>query len=135
MNQRLDPKLKTWLVEEAEKIANQASRNRGQTAQLRNLLQIAQVESEVAVLKNFLDYQAGRQSTKRFWGPIHEQVVGVLEKIPGRLPKESHHLRRLAIQSFFGYMVRRYVYMTESPAVGPGGPKRSARPQHRGGKR
>ncbi|MCP4656046.1 MAG: hypothetical protein GY856_11585 [bacterium] len=111
MNQRLDSKLKKWLVEQAEPIADKASRKTGQTAQLRNLLQIAQVESEVLVLKNFLEYQAGRQSTRAFWGPIHQEVIRVLEEIAERIVAEDQ--RQLAIRSFFGYMVRRYVYQTE----------------------
>lgn len=111
MNHRLDSKLKNWLVEQAQTIADKASQKSGQTAQLRNLLQIAQVESEVLVLKNFLEYQAGRQSTRGFWEPIHKEVIRVLEQIAERIDAEGQ--RRLAIQSFFGYMVRRYVYQTE----------------------
>ena len=121
MNQALEPELKRWMVGEAEEIANKASRNRGQKAQLRNLIQIAQVEAEVKVLKNFLEYQAGRYSTRNFWKPIYEQVIDALVEIEERTSTGDERQRRLAIQSFFGYMVRRYVYKTDGPGRGQGG--------------
>lgn len=120
MNQALDPDLKRWMVEAAERIADKASINRGQKAQLRNLMQIAQEESEVPVLKNFLEYQAGRQATRKFWGPIHQEVIAALAEIAQRTPDDAERRRRLAIQSFFGYMVRRYVYKTETASGGHG---------------
>ncbi|HSS76810.1 MAG TPA: hypothetical protein VLV54_08690 [Thermoanaerobaculia bacterium] len=109
----LAPETKSWLVDEAEKILNRVKDDRdfrGQTAQLRNLVQIAQSESEVPVLRNFIRYQTGRKSTKKFWSLIHAGVLRMLEDIGKAFPDVDK--RRKAIQSFFGYLVRHYVYLT-----------------------
>ncbi len=99
---------KSWLVGRAENIlGNQVPRN--QASQLRNLVQITQKESEVPVLANFIRYQAGRKATGGFWRPIHKQVIEVLQKIEEKFPAEDE--RKAAIQNFFGYMVRHYVYL------------------------
>ena len=153
MNQALDTELKNWMVKEAETIADKASKNWGQKSQLRNFMQVAQVESEVAVLQNFLEYQAGRRATQAFWSPIYEDVSVALKEIGERLKNASEVERRLAIQRFFGYMVRRYVFKTEfkggkkqqkghGHGGGPkdGGPKHGGRsgpgrPHNRGGRR
>ena len=60
MSANLSPLDKRWLVEQAEAILDKvrdARGFRGQTSQLRNLLQIAQTESEIPVLRNFIRYQ------------------------------------------------------------------------------
>lgn len=111
----LEPATKTWLVDEAEKILDRVKDERdfrGQTAQLRNLVQIAQTESEVSVLRNFIRYQTGRKATKKFWSLIHSGVLRVLEDIGKAFPDVEK--RRKAILSFFGYLVRHYVYLTEA---------------------
>ncbi len=133
MNQALDSELKNWMVKKAETIADKASEKRGQKAQLRNLMQVAQVESEVAVLRNFLQYQAGRQATRSFWGPIYEDVNAALEEIARRLGSASEAERRQAIQRFFGYMVRRYVFKTELRGGGGRGSQGPRAPGHGGG--
>ncbi len=109
----LEPATKSWLVGEAEKILDRVKAERdfrGQTAQLRNLVQIAQTETEVPVLKNFIRYQTGRKATKKFWLLIHSGVLGVLEDIGKGFPDPER--RQKAIQSFFGYLVRHYVFLT-----------------------
>ncbi|HEY6322433.1 MAG TPA: hypothetical protein VJA16_12825 [Thermoanaerobaculia bacterium] len=105
---------KQWLVEKAEEILTNAKGQRafrGQTSQLRNLLQIAQSESEITVLRNFVRYQSGRRATRAFWQLIVDDLVAVLEEIGKRYPDED--LRRRALLSFFGYLVRHYVYLSE----------------------
>ena len=108
--------LKTWMVEQAETILDKVKTERHfkkATAQLRNLVQVTQQESEVAVLENFLNYQRGRQATRDFWKLIHEPVVGVLKEIEQRMADKSAEDRRLAIQQFFGYLVRHYIYLDQ----------------------
>lgn len=129
MNGDLAPATKSWLVDQAEQILDKVRREdgfRGQTSQLRNLLQIAQAESEIPVLRNFIRYQTGRKTTKKFWVLIHAGVVGVLEEIGQKFPQDPG--RKSAIQSFFGYLVRHYVYLSEAPqgqggSRGQGGPR------------
>jgi hypothetical protein len=104
---------KRALVDAAEKILNTVKEQPGfrdQTSQLRNMVQIAQEESEIAVLRNFIRYQTGRKSTQRFWTLIHEGVIAELEQIEKSHQEEAD--RKLAIQSFFGYLVRHYVYLS-----------------------
>lgn len=114
MGNVLKAETKRWLVEEAEEIlrkVQEADGFRDQTSQLRNLVQIAQEESEVAVLRNFIRYQTGRKTTQKFWGLIHKDVIRVLEEIEGRDELADGDLRKAAIQQFFGYLVRHYVYL------------------------
>ena len=87
-----------------------------QTSQLRNLVQIAQTESEVPVLRNFIHYQMGRRSTKDFWVLIGTGVIKALEDIEAEASKVENveEARKRAIQSFFGYLVRHYVYVNET---------------------
>ena len=124
MSAQLAAAEKRTLVGAAEKILEAVKERPGfqdQTSQLRNLVQIAQEESEVPVLRNFIRYQTGRKATQRFWSLIHQGVIEELERI------EKAHAdqvaRKLAIQSFFGYLVRHYVYlsaMTKRPGAKPG---------------
>ena len=103
---------KRWLVKEAEEILDRVQREDGfrdQTSQLRNLVQIVQEESEISVLRNFVRYQTGRKTTQKFWGLIHRDVIRVLDEIGKNL--EDEDLRKAAIQQFFGYLVRHYVYL------------------------
>jgi hypothetical protein len=114
MNGDLTPATKSWLVEQAETILDKVKGNqdfRGQTAQLRNLLQITQTESEIPVLRNFIHYQTGRKATRKFWRLIHEDVLQVLARLGNDFSEAA--ARKSAIQSFFGYLVRHYVYLTE----------------------
>lgn len=118
--------LKTWMVEQAERILEKAKTQEGfgdATSQLRNLVQITQQESEVAVLKNFLNYQRGRRATRRFWSLVHEPVVAVLDEISKRTADHGAETRRLAIQQFFGYLVRHYIYLDQTK------PKKSQKSQ------
>lgn len=111
----LKPATKSWLVGEAEKILDKVKDERdfrGQTSQLRNLVQITQTESEVPVLRNFIRYQTGRKATRKFWSLIHSGVLRVLDDIGKDFPEAEK--RRKAIQSFFGYLVRHYVFLTEA---------------------
>lgn len=111
----LEPATKTWLVDEAEKILDKVKDRDGfakNTSQLRNLVQITQTESEVPVLRNFIRYQTGRKATKKFWSLIHSGVLRVLADIDKGFPDQQK--RQKAIQSFFGYLVRHYVYLTEA---------------------
>jgi hypothetical protein len=117
-------KTKSGLVGRAEEILDKVKHDRsfkGQTAQLRNLLQIVQTESEVPVLRNFIRYQTGRRATRNFWQLIHQDVITAIEEIDTTYPEEP--ARRGALQSFFGYLVRHYVYLSE--AAGGGGGARS----------
>ena len=119
----LDPATKRWLVGQAEKILDDAKEKdrspkkdvlKNQASQLRNMLQIAQRESEITVLRNFIHYQAGRKATQKFWGAIQVEVIDVLEEIGKRYGGEdeaSTRQRRTAIQHFFGYLVRHYFYV------------------------
>lgn len=103
---------KRWLVGEAEQILDRVQREDGfrdQTSQLRNLVQIVQEESEISVLRNFVRYQTGRKTTQKFWGLIHKDVIRVLDEIGKNLADEG--LQKAAIQQFFGYLVRHYVYL------------------------
>jgi len=119
--------IKTWLVGEAERILEGVKGSKdfggkdqgGATSQLRNLLQIAQGESEVAVLRNFVRYQAGRRATKAFWLLIYQQVIEVLEEIAKKPELQEEAARRKAIQQFFGYMVRHYVFLYEMAPRSP----------------
>jgi hypothetical protein len=109
------PVEKAALVKAAENILDTVKERPGfqdQTSQLRNLVQIAQEESEVPVLRNFIRYQTGRKATQRFWSLIHQGVIQELERI-GAAHEEDPAARKLAIQSFFGYLVRHYVYLNE----------------------
>lgn len=125
MKVRLPRDFKVWLVEKAEGIARKAAEGRrpedahkkkGNVTQLRNMIQITQEESEVEVLRNFIEYQAGRPATKSFWKWIHRDVIEALEDIGRRCEGSEPGVQRLAMQSFFGYMVRHFVYRTQ---VGP----------------
>jgi hypothetical protein len=125
--------LKTWMVERAESILDKVKSERdfkNATAQLRNLVQITQQESEVAVLENFLNYQRGRRATRDFWKLIHEPVVAVLKEIEKKTADQGVEARRLAIQQFFGYLVRHYIYLDQLNAElsrGAGRPAAAAR--------
>jgi len=128
MNVEPDAKLKRWLVEEAEKIADKTAdktRDRNQASQLRSLLQITQRESEVKVLANFIRYQAARKASSKLWEPIHADVIAMLEQIEQKT--NSPELRRAAIQHFFGYLVRRYVYRSANFSRPAGGTRGGAR--------
>ncbi|MFY9823114.1 MAG: hypothetical protein WAM82_17155 [Thermoanaerobaculia bacterium] len=98
---------------EKEKPKGKKSKLWGQTAQLRNLVQITQSESEVPVLRNFIRYQQGRRSTRDFWGLIGGEVIGVLEEVGDATPGDDV-ARSWAIRNFFGYLVRHYVYLNET---------------------
>ncbi len=128
----LKPELKQKMVSWAEDIVDKVKTQRGQTSQLRNMLQIAGVESEVKVLANFIDYQAARHTTRRFWTPIHTDVTQVLELIEQELERaernDARH-RSHAFRNFFGFMVRRYVYLTETHT------QENQRNKYRGGRR
>ncbi|HEV7504984.1 MAG TPA: RAMP superfamily CRISPR-associated protein [Thermoanaerobaculia bacterium] len=116
MNPQTGPDLKSWMVEQAEAILNRVKGERdfkGATSQLRNLLQITQQESEIPVLENFLNYQRGRRATRDFWKLIHEPVVGALKEIEKRTTGQGAETRRIAIQQFFGYLVRHYIYLDQ----------------------
>lgn len=132
MRVKLKPELKTWMVGEATKLADEVvraqaarkaeERNRGreeddsdenrggEASQLRNLVRITQTESEVAVLRNYIEYQAARKATEDFWQPIYRGVIDTLSEISQRCPPSKTEHRRVAMQTFFEYMVRRYVY-------------------------
>lgn len=99
-------------VHENEKPKGKKSRFWGQTSQLRNLVQIAQAETEVPVLRNFLRYQQGRKSTRDFWELLGDDVIRTLEEI-GEATSEAADRGR-AIRSYFGYLVRHYVYLNET---------------------
>ncbi len=100
---------KSWLVREAEKIADKIGRQRNQASQMRNMIKIAGEEAEIPVLVNFINYQAARWATKNFWRPIRGDVVALLKEIGNRHPEAKS--RQDAICHLFGYMVRRYVYL------------------------
>lgn len=86
-----------------------------QTSQLRNLVQIVQVETEVLVLQNFIQYQIGRTSTREFWFLIGDQVIECLKEIEkdSRTYEAAEEVRSKAVRNFFGYLVRHYVYVNE----------------------
>jgi len=134
MKVKLSPDFKVWMVREASQLADrmaatqpQSSRGPnddesdegrgGDTSQLRNLIQITRKESEVPVLRNFIEYQAARRATEDFWLPVYKQVIKALEEIAERCESEATgdevERRRFALQSFFEYMVRRYVFQTK----------------------
>lgn len=121
---------KGGLVKEAEGILDQervrgSGKFKNATAQLRNLVQIVQTEWDVAVLVNFLNYQRGRKATADFWALIHEDVVRVLHAIDRDAATDEE--RKQAIQGFFGYLVRHYVYLDKvatAPRQAPTGGKR-----------
>lgn len=98
---------------EQEKPKGGKSKLWGQTAQLRNLVQITQSESEVLVLRNFIRYQQGRRSTRDFWGLIGDEVIKVLGEV-GTATLGDDLARSRAIRNFFGYLVRHYVYLNET---------------------
>lgn len=98
--------LKRWMIEEIEKLQFGKT---GATSQLRNLVQVAQRETEVPVLANFIRYQAARSATYKFWEPLHQPVIELLQQIERKTADEPE-LRANVIQHFFGYLVRRYVY-------------------------
>jgi hypothetical protein len=98
---------------EREKPKGRRSKLWGQTAQLRNLVQITQSESEVPVLRNFIRYQQGRRSTRDFWEMIGDDVIRVLEGIETESQGNAAD-RSWAIRNFFGYLVRHYVYLNET---------------------
>ncbi len=132
MNPEPGDVLKTWMVEQAETILNKVKNERdfrNATSQLRNLVQITQQESEVAVLENFLNYQRGRRATRDFWKLIHEPVVKVLKEIETRISAQGSEARRLAIQQFFGYLVRHYIYLDQLNLEARNQPRPSAQPQ------
>ncbi len=114
MGAALTAATKRWMVEKAEGILNRVKDDRDfgdQTSQLRNLVQITQEESEVSVLRNFIRYQTGRKATQKFWGLIHREVIEVLEEIGKKPELQEDGARKTAIQQFFGYLVRHYVYL------------------------
>jgi CRISPR/Cas system CSM-associated protein Csm3 (group 7 of RAMP superfamily) len=116
MSVDLAPSIKSRLVGRAETILDTVKNEKGfrdQTSQLRNMLQIVQTESEISVLRNFIRYQTGRKATKKFWLLIHEGVLAVLVEIGAEFSEVK--ARRAALQSFFGYLVRHYVYLSEAP--------------------
>jgi hypothetical protein len=125
MSVDLAPSIKSRLVGQAEDILDKVKTDgafKGQTSQLRNMLQIVQTESEFLVLRNFIRYQTGRKATRKFWLLIHDGVLAVLAQIDAELSDEK--ARRAALQSFFGYLVRHYVYLSESqrsPSAGGAG--------------
>lgn len=142
MSTDLSPTVKSWLVKEAEEILKTKivprmkadDHFRGQTSQLRNLVQIAQRESEIPVLRNFIRYQAGRKVTQKFWSPLHEEVIRVLDEIGSRFKGEDEkgvEERRTAIQNFFGYMVRQYVYLAKFTPAAPSQGGQRAHPSGR----
>jgi len=114
MSAQLAATEKRTLVQAAEKILD-AVKHRDkftdQTSQLRNMVQIVQEETEVPVLRNFIHYQVGRKATGKFWALIHDGVVKELERIEKTHTDQAD--RKLAIQSFFGYLVRHYVYLNK----------------------
>lgn len=115
MSADLDPATKRWLVGEAETTLDRVKKDRDfgrQTSQLRNMLQIVQTESEIPVLRNFIRYQTGRKATQKFWQLIYDDVLKTLAEIETRFPGEQ--ARRRALQSYFGYLVRHYVYLNEA---------------------
>lgn len=122
MNVEPSPDLKRWLVEKAQTIAGKTPRDRNQASQFRGLLQVTQRESEVAVLANFIRYQAARQASSRIWRPIYRDAIDVLEEIERKT--DGPELRRAAIQHFFGYLVRHYVYLCAEFGKGAGGGKK-----------
>lgn len=97
---------------EKEKPKGKKSKLWGQTAQLRNLVQITQSESEVPVLRNFIRYQQGRRSTRDFWEMIGDDVIKILEEVD--VAAQDPAARSWAIRNFFGYLVRHYVYLNET---------------------
>lgn len=134
---------KGGLVKEAEAILNQervrgSGKFKNATSQLRNLVQIVQTEWDVKVLENFLNYQRGRKATADFWALIHEDVVRVLRDIDHAAPDDK--ARKAAVQGFFGFLVRHYVYLDkvneeESRKRGTDRPPRTDRPAIGGGRR
>ncbi|MES1244632.1 MAG: hypothetical protein ABUT39_23700 [Acidobacteriota bacterium] len=114
MASALQSDTKKWLVEQSEGILGRVAGKEGfgeQVSQLRNLVQIVQEESEVAVLRNFIRYQSGRKTTQKFWSLICDDVIRTLELIEARQELADEVLRKAAIQQFFGYLVRHYVYL------------------------
>ncbi len=114
MRAALTAATKRWLVQGAEEILDRVKEDRDfgdQTSQLRNLVQITQEESEIAVLRNFIRYQTGRKATQKFWGLIHQDVLKILDEVGKRPDLQEDALRKAAIQQFFGYLVRHYVYL------------------------
>lgn len=109
MTSALTHEQKSWLVGEAEKIADKVGSQRNQASQMRNMIKIAGEESEIPVLVNFINYQAARRATKGFWGPIRVDVVALLKEIGNRHPEAKS--RQDAICHLFGYMVRRYIFL------------------------
>lgn len=103
MNAEPSPDTKRWLVREAEQTLDKVKTDKDfakQTSQLRNMLQIVQRESEIAVLRNFIRYQTGRKATQKFWRLIYDDVLKTLKDIETRFPDEA--ARRSALQSYFG---------------------------------
>ena len=114
MGAALTAATKRWLVQEAEGTLDRVKDDRDfgdQTSQLRNHVQIAQEESEISVLRNFIRYQTGRKATQKFWGLVHQDVIRILEEIGKRPDLQEDGARKTAIQQFFGYLVRHYVYL------------------------
>ena len=114
MGAALKTETKRWLVQGAEKILDRVKDDRDfgdQTSQLRNLVQIAQEESEISVLRNFIRYQTGRKATQKFWSLVHQGVIDVLQEIGKNPDLQEETARKAAIQQFFGYLVRHYVYL------------------------
>lgn len=131
MRSHLSPELKRKLVTRAEEVADKADHLQArEVSQLRNLVQVAQQESEVAVLVNFIRYQAARKATEKFWQSLHPSVCAALEEF-GAHPDlvDLPERRRVAFQHFFGYLVRAYLYRARRPAPDrqgaprPGGPR------------
>jgi len=106
---------KRELVEMAERIPFKTLGS-SNTSQLRNLVQIAGEETDVKVLINFIRYQLGRKSIGDFWKPIHGKVIQALEDIEHKYlkPDDAKSIERTqsALQHFFGYLVRHYVYLS-----------------------
>jgi len=125
---------KAWLVERATKIIDKVGHMRNQASQLRNMMQVAGEESEISVLINYLNYQAARQATRRFWEKIHGDVRQTLEEANQRFGEDT---RQAAVQHLFGYMVRHYTYLTElvnRQSYG-GGHKYQGQSKRKGGQR
>lgn len=117
MSGHLKSEIKRELVQRAENAFKEAKKKPGYeagikeaTAQLRNLVQITQQETEISVLENFLQYQRGRDATKKFWNLIYGEVLAALHWIRDHEDLDDE-AKKAAVQNYFGYLVRHYVYL------------------------
>jgi len=122
---------KSALVERAERILDGRRIPPEQTSQLRNMVQITQAETEVPVLVNFIRYQMGRKGQpSSFWEVLGPDVITTLNEI-NSLAGGDAAARKSAIQNFFGFLVRHYVYLSATrkgqPRPDQGGPRRQQR--------